>query len=652
MNADQPGTNGLDYVEVSDDQLTLEVHFTGAIPPLAAPGTPNGLAAANFRLGGGDSITGIAVASLALQGGGGDPDDDAGEPFLALTVDRPGDFSCYRLAVGVANPSAPGGWGPYPGIDPDHAWAEFSFKAGCPTDIDCLAACPGGAPLPAATDINYLAKDYAGFRQLILDRLAVTMPDWRERHAADLGIALVEVLAYAADELSYYQDAVATEAFLGTARRRISVRRHVRLVDYQLHEGLNARAWLTVWTDQDTPPLAPDDAYFITGFPQLSAAPGTVLKDAELAQLPAGGYRVFEPVADPAVPLEFYAAHSEIDLDAGPGGQCCLPAGATTATLVDKALWRRANPEAEPPASWRDGPPIPDSPLRLAAGDVLILEEIRGPATGNPADADPAHRQAVRLTQVAAPAEGGWLIQVAWEAADALAFPLCLSSRRPAPDCDTVHRVSVARGNVVLVDHGQTVADPPWPPVPTLSVTGECACEGSVLELVQQPAPVAPVLLRAPLTFPGAVAPGAAAAALSPRDPRAALPAVTVAVADPATGEVRVWTPRLTLLESSRLDDGFVVEMDDDGAAHLRFGDGALGAMPAAGAVGSAGYRVGNGTAGNAGRDSISFLVLRKESWSGFSIRPRNPLPATGGTDPEPVAEARLLAPDAFRQTL
>ena len=36
------------------------------------------------------------------------------------------------------------------------------------------------------------------------------------------------VFAYTADYLSYYQDAVATEAYLDTARQRISVRRHVR----------------------------------------------------------------------------------------------------------------------------------------------------------------------------------------------------------------------------------------------------------------------------------------------------------------------------------------------------------------------------------------------------------------------------------------
>ena len=95
-------------------------------------------------------------------------------------------------------------------------------------------------------EIDYLAKDYASFRQLMLDHLALRVPGWTERSEADLGIVLVEILAYVGDYLSYYQDAVATEAYLGTARRRTSIKRHVRLLDYVLHEGCNARVWVQI----------------------------------------------------------------------------------------------------------------------------------------------------------------------------------------------------------------------------------------------------------------------------------------------------------------------------------------------------------------------------------------------------------------------
>src|SRR5262249_50806285 len=104
---------------------------------------------------------------------------------------------------------------------------------------------------PALPAIDYLARDYESFRNLMLDRLAQTMPEWKERHAPDLGITIAELMAYAADQLSYQLDSVATEAFLRTARRRISVRRHARLVDYWMHEGCNARAWIAIDADTD-----------------------------------------------------------------------------------------------------------------------------------------------------------------------------------------------------------------------------------------------------------------------------------------------------------------------------------------------------------------------------------------------------------------
>ena len=37
---------------------------------------------------------------------------------------------------------------------------------------------------------------------------------------------------------------MANEAYLETARRRVSVRRHARLVDYRMHDGASARAWV------------------------------------------------------------------------------------------------------------------------------------------------------------------------------------------------------------------------------------------------------------------------------------------------------------------------------------------------------------------------------------------------------------------------
>ena len=48
---------------------------------------------------------------------------------------------------------------------------------------------------------------------------------------ADLDLVLIELILAAADELSDYQDRVMNEAYLSTARKRASLRRHARLLE-------------------------------------------------------------------------------------------------------------------------------------------------------------------------------------------------------------------------------------------------------------------------------------------------------------------------------------------------------------------------------------------------------------------------------------
>jgi hypothetical protein len=618
-----PDWNGIDYVEVSDDQLSLCVHFFGAVPELGVQ---------QVTICGGRRVRGIRVLSVELR----EAHDIELDDCLQVRLDRFGDFSTYRLCL-VDGDQIPAG------IDPRYACAEFNFKVGCPADIDC-AQPPHCEPalLPPPT-LNYLAKDYGSFLQLIYDRLALTMPEWRERHAPDLGVTLVELLAYVADHLSYYQDAVATEAYLDTARLRISVRRHARLVDYRLHEGCNARAWISVDTPVDLEPLAPDNLYFITGYPELEGG-GRVLQDSALELVPANWYEVFEPlVEDPAVPLHFRAAHSRIGFHTWGDEECCLPKGAMRATLADD-----------------DG--SGGRLLDLHRGDVLVLAEVIGATTGNPADADPLRRQAVRLARVT-PARDELLqvsvLEVEWGAEDALQFALCLSARLAAPDCRRINGISVALGNVVLVDHGRRRSRP-LEPVEGRDTGGECACDGSVLESSVLPRPYTPALDGAPLTFsvplpsagPAPACEGAtpaSAAALARQDPRDAMPQVALNEFSDESAAGPRWSARFDLLESGPDERHFVAEIDDDGAAHLRFGDGDSGRQPPAGTRYTAHYRIGNGTSGNVGRDTIRYMVLRNGSLSAGAVQPSNPLAASGGSDAESMAEARLMAPQAFR---
>jgi hypothetical protein len=244
------------------------------------------------------------------------------------------------------------------------------------------------------------------------------------------------------------------------------------------------------------------------------------------------------------------------------------------------------------------------------------------------------------------------LLEIEWAPEDALPFSPCLSARLPAPDCRRIDNISVARGNVILVDHGRSVHEPLGPVLPGDS-EGECGCDGAVIESTARPLPFNPKLGSAPLTFRQPPDPAAPASSAVLQDPHAALPQIvlfeTTAQGDDSSVE---WTPLYDLLESGGDDRVFAAEIDDDGFGNLRFGDGELGRQPDAGTIFDAKYRVGDGPAGNVGRETINRLVLRSEHLSGTSIQPRNPMPATGGTAPEPISEVKLFAPGAFRKIL
>jgi predicted phage baseplate assembly protein len=102
------------------------------------------------------------------------------------------------------------------------------------------------------------------------------------------------------------------------------------------------------------------------------------------------------------------------------------------------------------------------------------------------------------------------------------------------------------------------------------------------------------------------------------------------------------------LLSAHESDMGVVPEMERDSTAYLRFGDGEYGMAANAAASFQAYYRVGNGTAGNIGRDTLAHIVMDKPG-----IRTiRNPLPAQGGRDAETMEHIRQRAPFAFRSQL
>lgn len=841
--------NGIDYVEFEEgDQTTLNLFFLNK--------APHNVDIENIRVTGGLRIRDIKVIGVTRC----ELEDRDEDDCMQVTFNKPGDFSTYTLHLVNARDRRPTDE-PLDGFDPRYAQIAFSFKAGCKSDLDC--ASPDTCytePLPEP-EINYLAKDYASFRQLILDRLSLTMPDWKERHVPDIGIALVELFAYVGDYLSYYQDAVATESYLDTARERVSVRRHARLIDYPMHEGCNARAWVTIKTSQDVTLDNPKDIYFITGRAAAGALDreGEALAGDDLRGLNPADYEVFEPLVSGhrrPRPLTLYEAHNRISFYTWGDRECCLPRGTTRATLMDhwvaeegeppdahaydvEAIYEQGPQEEEdgengreeyeehrreeyrrqtgrydeqPPRTKRDPEidhPVPERErtLRLKVGDVLIFEEIIGAKTGVAADRDASRRQAVRLTRVEPRVDTLYdqpVVEIEWAEEDALLFTLCLSAISEAPSCRYLEDVSVARGNVILVDHGRTMRPETWEVPEAEEQQAGCLGVDEPRETILKSVRFRPRLRHAPVTY-RAPFPASEAVAkmqaqflehvieevrrrveelcrrtrhgrtLSPEDlaelatifgagtlaevgllrpgakerhhqgskqhweacerllagmdrflakkahwvmvlrertldgytmteqekteiadlfgertasglraledqlpgpaslalrqlPRDALPCIMIRTVRPTAGATEDkkhrrslppsltfyprWLPQRDLLGSNPQDRHFVAEVDNEGRTHLRFGNGELGRAPDPLTVLKATYRTGNGASGNVGAETISHIVFRRTKLVGVTLRVRNPLPAQGGVDPEPVTEVKMLAPGAVRQDL
>lgn len=604
--------NGIDYLEVVDRdaptpelrQRLLTLAFLRNDGVLDA-GLPL-LGPDNFRIDGGARITGIRVTAV----------DPGPVPFsLTLTLDAAGDYSPYRLSVrlGAVNDAIP------PFLDPMLAALDFSFKAECPSPFDCAAPDGPGTPRAFGPPIDYLAKDYDSFRQLMLDRMAVSLPGWTERSPADLGVTLVEALAYAADQTSWFQDAVGTEAFFGRARLRQSVLRHARLLGYGASEGCNARVAVAIEAALDVeraaplPPILPRGTRMLTRPARLSATYAAVQpRDPDIFEdMIGGGALVFETLS----PLRsLRVARNAMRLHDWGDAACCLPAGSTTAFLIGTR-----------------------AALGLARGDLLIFEE-RIPFGGAAIDPpDPAHRQLVRLAvdpvDVRDPVMGVDLVRIDWFADDALTFPLNLAAGG-----------AVAIGNVLLADEGRSI---------DYGLTPAQAREDGIAVGGPDRTGIAPddgpgVLLRFRLAGDAIVHAIAFAPDLaSAQSARAALAPVGQPLAEVGlTGDGEQWRAVPDLLASDPFAPEFVIEATDM-AHYARFGDGSAGRRPTDGSAMTARIRHGGGRRGNIGADAIAHVVTD----DGGAIRNlRNPLAATGGRDREPVAAIRVAAPQAFRK--
>ena len=597
-------SNGIDFIEIGNSaQTLLRVHF---LTTVVVEGTLVGTAPVTIT--GGETVPTVPVEAITAADWS---TDDAGRPILTVRTPFPGDFSRYRLAIAST------------ALDPFYAAIVFTFKAGCPSTLDCATeeGCEtDDAPSPV---IDYLAKDFNSFRTALLDYSARAYPQWVERDEPDVGMMLFELLSAVGDDLSYLQDRTTIEGSLATATQQVSAVRHARLVDYEPTPTTSAQA--VVQIDVAIPGLSRG----------LTVSAG--LPDGQVIPFELGG-----PMLDPDTgaqrsdPLPVDPRWNRFDHTATPTERItpywwddallCLRAGSTELWVIGQGY----------------GFPVGD-PDEGTVGLAVLID------TAAPTAADPPVREVVHLTgafEDEDPLYGVLLTRLTWDASEALVFDHALD------------RTALA-GNLVPAVEGRRFSeqfviepDPAGVDAPLAAVVRsgpDAGCEDATPQYLH-------TLDAGMLAWVTDAETG---------DESVRLPElVLVELPETAADSAQTWRWRRSLLDADLFEQAFTVdpvayrdlrrapaalpwfEYDGDDGDSVRFGDGIFGELPPTGARFEVTYRTTAGALGNVAADAITIVG---DDLTGILLSASNPFPAVGGEDRETIAHIRANAPQAFR---
>jgi hypothetical protein len=621
-----PVINGIDFVEVVDTtQTLLRVHFLNAVVVegklTGAPGIT-----------GGETIPTVAVLQMQPADWGWDD----GHAMLTLRVAEPGDFSTYTLTL------------PSTALDRFFDHVQFSFKAGCPSDLDCAtptAPCPPAAG--KAPPIDYLAKDFLSFRQALLDFSTLRYPSWQERSEADFGVMFIEALSAIADELSYTQDRIASEATLMMATQRRSVQRHARLVDYEPKPPVSASSLLQFEVTESARSI-PNGLAVIAPSPDgtpVTFETGLGLRDTSTAP-PAN---ILWNRSPPLHPIWGYWFDDS---------ERCLPAGATRMYVLGHGYDFKPGQmlliETQPESSG-------DLPVRQIV-HLLPLGDPSGPPTSEVCDAIfPRAVSTAGLPALTCPASPPTaamaptaVTHIAWQPADKLTVARDLTKTRVIGNITTATQGRTVFAEAFVIGAPSPGIANPIPaaiertgPQPLLA-PGVCGDPPAIRLYTLAHAPLA--WLPQPDIDPS----------LRP------VPEILLSQAQPLAADPASWDWVRKLLLALPFDTFFTIDpvsyrtlttnsdgsvqsdYDNDDGDTIRFGDGVFGANPDAGMQFTVTYRYGTGATGNVAADAISQLDPAVAT-QGLLTAVNNPLAATGGLDAQTLQSVQRLAPQAFR---
>jgi hypothetical protein len=565
---------------------------------------------------------------------------------VVLTLNQIGDFSIYTLTVNLSDTI----------IDPAFASHKLRFRLACDDPFDCgPVKTDADAPPELAVAIDYLVKDYASFRQALLEFIPTRMPEWTERNEADLGMMLLELFAYTADTLSYMQDRVANEAFLETAGQRRSVAGHLALIGYEMDQGASAYTWLQFKVER---------AQSLNPSLRVCNKPGRENEQVI----------VFEPHGDVTLRPE----HNEMPVYTGGDVDCCLPSDALSLTLggnypylqtgnhvlLDDGEGQRDIVEITSVSretdttliGWSERTPLRHTYCVRAFRTGTKIGLLRKVIPCNSTICVGITTDWVQFTEVILTvtpnsdirSDGKKVLLEKLKVDGGVLFlhwtESCGQNVLETLIVQTLPRL-VVRGNLAPATHGETIEEEKLLTVPDdRQELPEDDYEKRLSRgLRLSRAPLAYLHPNTPSLPPPIIAPDS----LPRRQPRG-ISTLTVTV------DATPWQERPTLLDSGPNAPHFRVEIDDAGDATVRFGkkDSGFGARPQYPAPITARYRVGGGVVGNVSADTlVQIQTLAGTGPLGIQAV-TNPVPAIGGRDLESSDHARRFAPATFKKPL
>ncbi|NHZ80799.1 hypothetical protein F2P44_16180 [Massilia sp. CCM 8695] len=545
---------------------------------------------------------------------------------VSLRIAPVGDYSTYTLELV---------WDAHL-IDPLFSAIGFKFRPGCFTN-DC-APRQGGRALAPAPHIDYLAKDYDSFRHTLMVAMAERVPGWASTSEADHDQVLIDLFAAAADELSDYQDRVAAEAYLATTRKRVSLARHARLVDYHLGEGNQASTWLALEVAAGKVPFTLDDQELVVWSGANPATAGAVYFASRQ-----------QPIAPPRLRQRLDPLLNRLRLHTWGDARPALAGGSTGADIAPlPGLATQAAADA-----LRDL-------VRNGLWREMLIAEVLNPLSGALPGRNRAKRQILRLlaggdlergaaVSIFDPVASTWLVRVNWREEDALAFDYSFSTFCPGPPPTTIQDVSLFFGNLLPVYEGRPLQVDFHEPGAVLASDTDSVKQRHYTRMDRNKDGRDWVLAQLPDAGPLAYRPSGRGLAPSGEEP--ARSTLVLQVELPG-GHVDPWDEVESLVhsdDSAENGDHYMVETDERQRSLLRFGNGINGRLLAPNAIVHAAYQVGGGHAGNVGAEQLVNLQPLLGTKSGALTGATNPLDVTDGRDPEPAERIRRNAPEAFR---